>query len=228
MANYVLDKAYKVPAEAGIGSALAVVAGEGEADCRLPDAANAEGVIGITTHAQPRAGRYIGVRRLGVASVYTAGPIARGARVCVGDAQGRVAACALPRFDMGSVPGNNALVVEWKDRASFNPAVLIEVHDPGQAGALGWTWQPGKLRITAAHDGDDITTTAAQLKTLIEETPALAAVLAVSHGGASNGSGLVATDTFIVANLPATRNPIGIAEEDALEEGDLIDVLLIP
>jgi hypothetical protein len=54
----------------------------------------------------------------------------------------------------------------------------------------------------------------------------LGRLLAVTHRGASNGTGLLAAASTLAANPADIAGAIGIAEEDALQAGDVIDILL--
>lgn len=226
MSNYVLDKAYRVSAENGIEAGRAVVRGADPEECTLPAAANAAAVLGISTHGQPRNGRYIGIRRIGITRAVAAGPIAAGERVCVADAQGRVKRLELPLFTTGSAGANNALRLEWTDRASFSANMEIELEAPAEEGPFDWRFEDHKLVLTLAKDGDNITTTAAALIAAIGSDGVLSRLLRVTHGSGSNGTGLLGAATARVVNLPATMNPIGIAEDSAATEGDLVDVFL--
>lgn len=226
MSNYVLDKAYRVSAENGIEAGRAVVRGANPEECVLPAAANAANVLGISTHGQPRNGRYIGIRRIGITRAVAAGAIDAGDRVCVADAQGRVKRLELPLFTTGSVGANNALRIEWIDRHSFAANLEIELEEPAEEGPFDWRLEDHKLVLTLAKDGDNITTTAATLIAAIAGDGLLSSLLRVTHGLGSNGTGILAAATARAVNLSATMNPIGIAEDSATAEGDLVDVFL--
>lgn len=227
MSNYVLDKAYRAAEAGGIPAARVVVRGAGNDDCALPAAANAAGVLGITTHGQTRENRFIGVRRLGIALATAAGPINRGALVCAGDSEGRVAQANPPRFEAGSAAANNGLVIEWIDRGSFSAASCIDIVDAGEATAFAWQFTAGKLVLKPQWSAE-ITMSSAEFKAAIEADPLLRKILRATHMAGSNGTGTVAPETLSVLNLNETLNPIGIAEQAAVQAGDLIDVFLTP
>lgn len=226
MSNYVLDKAYRVEAAEGVTAGRAVVRGTAANACNLPLESNAAGCLGITTHGQPRADRFVGVRRIGIASAIAAGPIAAGAQVCIADIDGRVAERAFPQFQIGSIGSNNALTFEWLQHELFSASMYLTIIQPADAESFDWLFQGGDLRITPTADGGGITMTAAQLKAAIEADALLSRLLRVTHTGASNGTGIVASASLTATNLAATMNPIGIAETAAGQADDLVDVFL--
>jgi hypothetical protein len=226
MANYVLDKAYRVSETDGIEAGRVVVRGPESDECALPTKANAGNVLGITTHNQPRQNRYIGVRRMGIATTVAAGAIERGEPVCIADTEGRIAQIAFPRFELGATEEHNALDLEWKDLTSFSLTTNVAVVDAGSAVSFSWSFQNSTLTLTPTNNGADITMTAAELKTALEADATLSRILKVSHQGTSNGSGVVAAEVVTLANVGTWQNPIGIAEQPATQAGDLIDVML--
>lgn len=92
MASYVLDKAYAIEEEDGVGAHLVVVHGSAAGAAKLPEAANAGGLLGVTTHAQSREGGGVAVRKAGIARVVAAGAVSLGAPVNVAGASGKVKA----------------------------------------------------------------------------------------------------------------------------------------
>ena len=92
MAYYLFDKAYRV-AEAqtnGVSANRVVVQSGLEGDCKLPDAANAGALLGITMHGQITPGRRVTVRKGGTAECVAAATISPGTPLMVADASGRV------------------------------------------------------------------------------------------------------------------------------------------
>jgi len=89
MSNYILDKAYTVTDAGGVDAFRVVVQGGVAGECALPAGQNADGVLGVTTHAQEQ-NRNVSVRKAGVARVEAAGVIAVGEAVNVAAATGKV------------------------------------------------------------------------------------------------------------------------------------------
>lgn len=229
MSNYVLDKSYRVAPESGIGAGLVVVRGADDGECDLPAGAHAGAVLGITTHAQTRLGRYIGVRRLGIASAVAAGAIARGARVAVADSQGRVVEAANPVFTGGSTGANNAIRIEWLHRETFCAALTIDLDASASDQSFDWSFTNGSLRILLATDaGGAVAQTAAQLIAAVAGDETLSKLISVTNTGGSTGAGDAPSGVLVAANITQLANIIGIAEEAATQEGDLIDILLTP
>ena len=81
MANYILDKAYAIDETSGVGAYLAVVQGTNAGQAKLPGAANAGKILGVTVHSQSLQGANVAVRKAGIARVTAAGAITVGAPV---------------------------------------------------------------------------------------------------------------------------------------------------
>lgn len=92
MPIYLLDKAYRVTTSGGVAAARVVVADTASGTCKLPAAANAGAILGVTVHAQSESGRSVTVRKNGIADVTAAGAIAAGAPVNIHGATGKVKA----------------------------------------------------------------------------------------------------------------------------------------
>jgi len=92
MSSYILDKAYAIEDATGVGAYLAVVQGTGAGGAKLPGAANAGAILGVTVHSQSLAGANVAVRKAGIARVKAAGVIALGAPVNVAGTSGKVKA----------------------------------------------------------------------------------------------------------------------------------------
>jgi hypothetical protein len=229
MSNYVLDKSYRIAAANGVGAGLAVVGTANEGECNLPLQANAAGILGITTHPQTRAGRFVSVRRLGIIPAVAAGPIARGDRVCVADVQGRVAALGKPTWNTGTVGAGNALVFRWLDAARFPFNLLLRLDGENDSQSFGWSIGNGELRILLTTNSQgDVTETAAGLITKIAAEATLSRFLSVSHATGSSGAGLLVPVAATPTNLAQSLNPIGVAEGSASAAGDLVEILLTP
>lgn len=92
MSSYILDKAYSIDEVSGVGAYLAVVHGASAGEAKLPAAANAGGILGVTVHSQSRQGGHVAVRKAGIARVTAAGAITVGAPVNIDGASGKVKA----------------------------------------------------------------------------------------------------------------------------------------
>lgn len=90
MSHYILDKAYKITDSSGVSSAVVVVQGANPGDCKLPTAANATSILGVTVHAQPLQGQNVAIRKAGIARVTAASAISVGAPVNIAGASGKV------------------------------------------------------------------------------------------------------------------------------------------
>ena len=94
MPVHVLDKAYTIATANGVAANRVVVAGPTAGQCALPAAENASGLLGVTVHSQPNSGRAVTVRKIGIAEVAAAGPIALGAPVIAAGSSGKVKAAS--------------------------------------------------------------------------------------------------------------------------------------
>lgn len=92
MVSYILDKAYSASPAGGVGAYLVVVQGTKAGEAKLPAAANAGAILGVTVHSQTLQGANVAVRKAGIAKVVAAGPISVGAPVNIAGASGKVKA----------------------------------------------------------------------------------------------------------------------------------------
>lgn len=92
MSSYILDKAYAIDEANGVGAYRAVVQGTDAGECKLPGAANAGAILGVTVHSQSRQGANVAVRKAGIARVAAAAAIGVGAPVNIAGATGKVKA----------------------------------------------------------------------------------------------------------------------------------------
>jgi len=90
MSNYILDKAYTVADEDGVGACIVVVAATNPGECTVPTTANASRVLGVTLFSQPNKGRAVTVRKAGIVRCMAAGRIDYGDPVIVADHYGKV------------------------------------------------------------------------------------------------------------------------------------------
>jgi len=226
MSHYVLDKAYRAAPENGIPAGAVVVRGTTADECTLPAAANAGNILGIATHAQPRTGRHVAIRRLGIAQAVAAGAIAAGAPVCIADTAGRVAQLAKPRFVLGS--GVSEIIIEWLDPVSFSAAIEVELHEPEADGTFEWEFNAHRLRLTLSLDEEEVTETVASLVASVNGDAVLSKLVRAIRGGSAVDATVLSAASAHAGNIPATLNPLGTAEHAATQAGDLIDVFLTP
>lgn len=228
MSQYVLDKAYRLASEEGIASARVVVRGTMEGECLPPDGANAGGVLGLTVQKQERPGRHVAIRRLGIALARTDGAVGIGKPVCVADSEGRVKESPRPRFELGDVQDDTAIIVEWLDSLSFSLPVVAGIVVPGGPAGFSWDIQGSQLRLSVTRDGGGVTETPQSLRANIAADPLLSRLIAVHDAPGSDGTGVLSAGTGSCVNPGEFANPIGIAESEATAAGDLIQVFLIP
>ncbi len=227
MSNYVLDKSYRVANANGIGAGLAVVRTANVGECDLPAGANAAAVLGITTHSQTRQNSYIGVRRLGIVSAVAAGAIAAGAEVVAADDIGRITQATPPAYNFGVVGNDNAVQIDWIDRASFSLNTEIALVDLGADQTFEWDADAGLLRLyLTTNSGDTITMTAAELIEAINGDADLSKIIRASNYSTSDGSGTLTAEQADATSPSAGTNVIGVAEQAAIQAGDIIDVFL--
>jgi hypothetical protein len=81
MSQHILDKAYRITDSGGV-----------EAGRAVPGAANAAGVLGVTTHDQSLEGGNVSVRKAGIVRAVAAGAIPLGSPVNVAGSSGKVKA----------------------------------------------------------------------------------------------------------------------------------------
>ena len=92
MAHYILDKAYKITDSGGVSANRVVVQGTNAGECKLPAAENADGILGVSVHAQSLQNQNVSVRKAGIARVVAASAISVGDPVNVADTAGKVQA----------------------------------------------------------------------------------------------------------------------------------------
>lgn len=92
MSSYILDKAYAISETSGVGAYLVVVQGTNPGEAKLPGAANAGSILGVTVHSQALEGANVAVRKAGIARVKAAGAISVGAPVNIAGTSGKVKA----------------------------------------------------------------------------------------------------------------------------------------
>jgi hypothetical protein len=94
MSHYILDKAYKITDSGGAAAGRVVVQGTNAGECKLPAAANAGAILGVTVHSQTTQNQNVAVRKAGIARVVAGGVVAVGAPVNVAGVTGKVKAIA--------------------------------------------------------------------------------------------------------------------------------------
>lgn len=229
MGHYVLDIAYRVEGGDPIPRRRCVVAGESEGGCRMPAGANAWGVLGVALHTQSVEGAAVSVRRLGIARAEAAGPIPRGAMVRVAGADGRVAAIDAPTASTGSAGSNNAIDFALRQPLAGNGSAGVAIVVSGDNTPLSASVEGSTLRIHAATSGAGAaTSTASEVVAFVNADPLASSIVAASHGAGSTGAGIVAADDDEFAGGLDSLNRIGVAQSEAIDEGDLVEVLLTP
>lgn len=229
MSEYRLDEAFRIMEAEGVEAHRVVVRGEGDHECKLPAGANAGQVLGVTLSSQPREGRFVAVRRAGICRALAGGAIARGAAVAAGDDQGRVRQVPLPEFNFGEVASNNAVVVEWLIPEMFALTSQVELAAAEASEFFSWSFAAGKLRLLLSADGGGaIVETPTTLIASVEADAELSKLIRVRNATGSSGAGTMAAETAHAGNIQDLLHPIGTAEQEAAQEGDLIDVLLRP
>ena len=226
MSNYVLDQAFRVEEEEGIERWRAVVFGTNPGGCKLPAAANAFGVLGITVHSQARTGKSIAVRRLGIAPVVVTGPVTRGDYLTVADSRGRMKAAPCPSVSTGS--GESGLRWQLRRPSLGGHSNAIQVAISGTNTPLSVTVTSGLIRVDVETDGSgDPVSTAAEVATFVNAHPAASQLIRVTILGAL-GSGVVGSSTSSLALNFESINAFAIAQDDATAEGDIVNALLCP
>jgi len=226
MPSYVLDKAYRVAATAGVSACLAVVKGSNDGECDLPSGANARAVLGATVHSAEK-DQSVAVRKLGIASLVAAGAIPSGDEVCVADAQGRIKAAARAAADTGVVGNNNAITWTAKKAGSCGNNIIVDIVVSGNSTPLSISVSGNKITINSATDsGGNATTTATQAIAAVAANANASKLVSGANKGASNGSGPVADETATLSGGELGDHAFGIAEESASAQGDVIDVFL--
>ena len=92
MSSYILDKAYAIDEANGVGAYRVVVQGTNPGEAKLPAAANAGSILGVSVHGQSRQGGHVAIRKAGIARVSAAGAISVGAPVNIANSSGQVKA----------------------------------------------------------------------------------------------------------------------------------------
>lgn len=222
MSLAVLDLTY---AAAGPLPAHRVVVRDSGRTARLPDAQRnlARAVLGVTTQSQPRAGASVPVRRIGIAEIEAAEPIAAGAQVVIDGDDGRVRAVAMPSILIAGTTGGTGLRMTARhlEPALHHFVVSCMAEDPNQT--LGVTYEAGYITVHLATNGSTVvTTTLAALKTAME------AVVADLFDFTIVGAGTTAVDPndHVFGGFASEGPVIGIAQDAAPAEGSLVPVLL--
>ena len=92
MVSYILDKAYAINQSGGVGAYLVLVQDTAAGQAKLPAAANAGAILGVTVHSQSLEGANVAVRKAGIARVTAAGAVSVGAPVNIAGVSGKVKA----------------------------------------------------------------------------------------------------------------------------------------
>ncbi|MCL5271152.1 MAG: hypothetical protein M1457_11545 [bacterium] len=120
MASYILDKAYAITDEGGVDACKVLVQGTNAGEAKLPAAANAGAILGVTVHGQTLQGANVGVRKAGIARVVAAGPVGVGTAVNVAGTSGKVKA-------IDEVAGTKINCLGFAETAAAADGDVIEV-----------------------------------------------------------------------------------------------------
>lgn len=230
MSNWTLDRTFRAMPETGIPANRAVVFGGEPGFCDLPAGANAAGVIGVATHTQPRAGRAVAVRIVGVGRCEAASAIDAGDAVCVADSTGRIRTAPRPVSQVaGSTGAGNAVAFEWRGPAGAHAGASVVVAASNADQPLSASVDGSAITIELATDAmGDAETTASELVEFVNAHPAASALVRASGLPGSTGYTAAAAATLSFGDNLASANPIGVAIGSATAAGDLVDVLMTP
>lgn len=120
MVSYILDKAYTADQTGGIGAYLVAVQSTQAGNAKLPTAANAGSILGVTVHSQTLKGANVAIRKAGIAKVVAAGPIAVGVPVNVAGASGKVKA-------ISETAGTKVCCLGFAETAAASDGDVLEV-----------------------------------------------------------------------------------------------------
>ena len=225
MGIYVLDKAYQAPDE-GLEAGLVVTPGETPGGCSLPSGPNVWPVLGVTTH-QADGGQNVAVRKLGIAEVMAAGTIRRGRAVCAADGLGRVREAVCAAAVTGIEAQNNALVWTARHPGRAGNAVSVTLVVAGNNTPFSIAVAGNAVTINAATSAEGAAvTTAAAAMAAVNAHASAGLLLEAAACGTSDGTGVLAGESAVLSGGEAGDGILGIAEEDAAAEGDLISVFL--
>jgi len=226
MSQYVLDRAYQVEQSGGVARYRVVASTQTQDGCAYPVHSNAGGAIGITTHGQSIQGKSVSVRRIGIAPCEANAPIPLGAHVVASGSDGKVAAAVLP-FAEYSTPGSSDYIRYTSKLSSTDlPITRVKhvVSSPNQT--LGLAVSSSTLLVTPATDGSgDVASTANDIVSAINSDPAISNLVSASTHGAA-GTGLIDDVDAAFQESLGSLNCIGIAQQAATGDGDVIDVYL--
>lgn len=228
MPAYILDTAFEVEEANGVAAHRVVVRGSQPKRCAYPTGANADRSLGITLDAAAN-GRAVAVRRLGKALVESSGVIAAGSRVCVADATGRVKAAVRASGVTGVIGNNNA--IRWTAAAEsiVGNTIVVDIVVAGNSTPLSVAVSGATVTVNSATDGGGAaTTTAAQAIAAVAANVAARLLVSGQNEAPSTGAAAVADQTVKLSGGEAGLNSVGIAEHNAAQAGDLIDVFLVP
>ncbi|MCE5228772.1 DUF2190 family protein [bacterium] len=121
MSSYILDKAYAIEETSGVGAYLVVVQGTNPGEAKLPAAANAGSILGVTVHSQALEGANVAVRKAGIARVKAAGAISVGAPVNIAGTTGKVKA-------ISETAGTKIECLGFAETASAADGDIIEIY----------------------------------------------------------------------------------------------------
>ncbi len=230
MANYVLDRAYRVEETNGIERYRVVTFGARTDGCQYPSGENAGGVLGVSTHAQTREGKSLTVRRLGIALCETAGAVNVGDLVCVADNTGKIKPGGFASVVSDTGTANKKILWTIKQPGLAGNAFQVKFNNPGPSQALSAQMSGLSIQIYLETNGSAVVqSTAQEVIDLINADLVISRFVTASLPSGSDGTGVVtAPQTLIMSGGEESSNIIGIAQQAASGAGETIDVLLTP
>jgi len=228
MPVHVLDTTFDVSEADGVSSHRVVVRGAQPWQCAYPDAAHADGALGVTLDEADYQFP-VPVRRLGKALVEASEAIAAGSRVVVSGTDGRINAASRPTAPTGTVGSNNAIRWTAREYSAAGNAIVIDIVVSGNSTAFSISVSGTTITINSATNaGGAATSTAAEVIAAINAHATAKLLVTAANESTSTGAAAVADQTAMLAGGGNSLNILGIAEEAARAPGDLIDVLLTP
>ncbi|MCB2154884.1 DUF2190 family protein [bacterium] len=228
MSNYVLDRGFNVEEANGIAAHRVVVIGDVWGGCKYPVADNAGGVLGITTHAQTRQNKSVGVRMIGIAPCEASGAIPAGSPVAVFGSEGKIKKASGATMTLGSVGSDNAVQFAFRTPGMVGNSFQIRLVEGSVGSELAAAISGTSVDVTLASDGGGtILTTAAALIEFFNAHADLSRFIVASSVTGSAGTGLMAIDDEgVFADGQEGVNVLGTALQTAAADGDIVDVLL--
>lgn len=223
MSQPVLDQAFRVSEANGVARYRAVTSGSEKGTCQYPDAGST--ILGVTTHAQSRTDKSVGVRRLGIILCEASEAIPTGSPV-IANSDGTIKPAPFASGSIGSSGSNNLIAFTSKVPGilgnSLTVAFALGVDGESNTSSISGN----TITITAENDGGSNITSAADMIMFINEHEVLSTLIVAENGAGSNGSGLVSIDNAALSGGEASISAFATAQEAATQAGDLIEIFI--